>query len=250
MRPLRTSQPPTPTTAQSRNFPTAHRTTSSLSTPLPRSRMPVPPFLPPAPRTHHPEDSPQEGAKTLPLPTPESTTPRPQFPVPMARSISEPQGLSDLSGFAPHQMARGRSGGVSVNRGRSNRPRAATGSGSAIIAERLAGLPVPIGFAETYRGRSPGPRIGGLSGRPSPLGSTTDLRPLLPARSISNGLISPTPDVPTDVDQESNDGELVPSNAGAQEEGVVRQDLGIQGLFTGRRGRGRGRPGRGRAITH
>jgi hypothetical protein len=131
-----------------------------------------------------------------------------------------------------------------------NRPRAATGSTTA--AERLANLPTPLSFGEMRRGRSPGPRSAGLgSGRPSPLGLTP--RPLLPARSISNDLLN-TPDVPTDVDQESAESEVLPELAAqtevAEEEGVVRRDLGLRGVFPSRRGQRRGRPGRGRAITH
>jgi hypothetical protein len=133
-----------------------------------------------------------------------------------------------------------------------NRPRAATGATT--VAERSANLPTPLGFGETRRGRSPGPRSAGLgSGRPSPLGLTP--RPLLPARSISNDLLD-APDVPTDVDQESTDGdvvsEIVPKvqDEAAEEEGVVRRDLGLRGVFPSRRGQRRGRPGRGRAITH
>jgi hypothetical protein len=131
-----------------------------------------------------------------------------------------------------------------------NRPRAATGSTTA--AERLENLPTPLSFGETRRGRSPGPRSAGLgSGRPSPLGLTP--RPLLPARSISTDLLH-APDVPTDVDQESAESEvlpeLVPQTEAAEEEGVVRRDLGLRGVFPSRRGQRRGRPGRGRAITH
>lgn len=154
-----------------------------------------------------------------------------------------------MNQFAAHQIARGRSGSISVDRGRINRPRAATSTTTA--AERLANLPTPLSFGETMRGRSPGPRSAGLgSGRPSPLGAP---RPLLPARSISNDLLN-APDVPTDVDQESPDGEvtteMVHQAEVAEEEGVVRRDLGLRGVFPSRRGQRRGRPGRGRAITH
>jgi len=247
MRPLRTSQPPTPSTAHSRQFPVIRRSTSSTSTPLPKMRLPMPPFALSALETQ--ASSPErEGSRTQPLPTPVLN--HPSIPVSMARSISEPQGLSDMNQFAAHQIARGRSGSISVDRGRMNRPRAATGSTTA--AERLADLPTPLSFGETMRGRSPGPRSAGLgSGRPSPLGITP--RPLLPARSISNDLHN-APDVPTDVDQESPDGEvpteLVPQAEATEEEGVVRRDLGLRGIFPSRRGQRRGRPGRGRAITH
>jgi hypothetical protein len=130
------------------------------------------------------------------------------------------------------------------------RPRAATGTTAA--TGRLANLPTPLSFGEMRRGRSPGPRSAGLgSGRPSPLGLTP--RPLLPARSISNDPLN-APDVPTDVDQESPEGEvppeLVPQTQVEEEEGVVRRDLGLRGVFPSRRGQRRGRPGRGRAITH
>jgi hypothetical protein len=247
MRPLRTSQPPTPSTAHSRQFPIIQRSTSSTSTPLPKMRLPMPPFAFSTLDTR--DSSPErEGSKTQPLPTPVLT--RPPNPVPMARSVSEPQGLSDMNQFAAHQIARGRSGSISVHRGRMNRPRAATGTTTA--AERLANLPTPLSFGEMRRGRSPGPRSAGLgSGRPSPLGLTP--RPLLPARSISNDLLN-APDVPTDVDQESAESEvlpeLVPQTGVAEEEGVVRRDLGLRGVFPSRRGQRRGRPGRGRAITH
>lgn len=248
MKPIRNSQPPTPSTAHSRHFPTIQRSTSSTSTPLPRLRMPLPPFALSTLDTNDPSPH-REGAKTHPLPTPVSA--RPPNPVPMARSVSEPQGISDMNQFAAHQIARGRSGGISVDRGRMNRPRAATGSTTA--AERMINLPTPLGFGETRRGRSPGPRSAGLgSGRPSPLGLTP--RPLLSARSISNDLLN-APDVPTDVDQESNDGEVLPELVAqdevvAKDEGVVRRDLGLRGVFPSRRGHRRGRPGRGRAIAH
>jgi len=195
----------------------------------------------------------RQGSQTQPLPTPEAGSSRPPFPVQMARSVSEPQGISDMTGFAAHQMVRSRSGSISVTRGRPiNRPRAATGSTTAI--ERLANLPTRVSFSDTRRGRSPGPRSAGLgSGRPSPLGSAAEVRPILPARSISSGLLSPAPDVPIDVDQESTDGEVAvveEEAVVAGEEGVVRRDLGLRGLFPGQRGRRRGRAGRGRAIAH
>ena len=250
MRPLRTSQPPTPNTAHSRQFPVIQRSTSSTSNPLPKLRLPMPPFPFSTLTTQHSaHEAEREGAKTQPLPTPVLT--RPANPVPMARSVSEPQGISDMNQFAAHQIARGRSGGISVDRGRMNRPRAATGS--VIAAERLANLSIPLVSGETRRGRSPGPRSAGLgSGRPSPLGLNP--RPLLPARAISNDLLNAA-DVPTDVDQESTDGEIVepvlaPSQIEvAEEEGVVRRDLGLRGIFPNRRGQRRGRPGRGRATS-
>jgi hypothetical protein len=158
-----------------------------------------------------------------------------------------------MAEFSAYQMARTRSGSVSVTRGRPvNRPRAATGSTSAI--DRHVNLPSHVSFSDTRRGRSPGPRSAGIgSGRPSPLGSAADLRPVLPARSTSSGLLDTTPDVPIDVDQESTDGEMVAVEEEvvvAEEEGVVRRDLGLRGLFPGQRGRRRGRAGRGRAIAH
>ena len=41
-----------------------------------------------------------------------------------------------------------------------------------------------------------------------------------------------------------------PQAEAAEEEGVIRRDLGLRGVFPSRRGQRRGRPGRGRAITH
>lgn len=251
MRPLRTSQPPTPSTAHSRQVPTFQRSTSSTSTPLPKLRLPMPPFpFPTLDSQNSGDESGEAGAQTQPLPTPVLT--RAPGPVPMARSVSEPQGISDMNQFAAHQIARGRSGGISIDRGRMNRPRAATGSVTA--AERLVNLSTSVGFGETRRGRSPGPRSSGLiPGKPSSIAPLH--RPSFPTRSISTDLLNP-PDVPTDVDQESTDGEVTPDPESQaqqedmrEEEGVVRRDLGLRGVFPSRRGQRRGR-GRGRAMNH
>jgi hypothetical protein len=236
MRPVRTSQPPTPTTANSRQFEsTSKRPISSASTPLPRLAMPMP-FFSPITNT---------GAQIVPLPTPVPTfEPIPPSPFPMARSVSEPHGMN--LDFGAHQLGRGGSTTVVVQRGRrTTRPRAAT---SANLAEGRGLMITPVNI-EARRGRSPGPRSAGLgSGRPSFTRGGSATATFTVDRTISNNLTIAAPDVPVDVDQESPEGEsaVVPT----EEEGVVRRDLGLREGWPSRRGRGRGRPGRGRATTH
>lgn len=237
MRPIRSSQPPTPTTANSRHFATGSsqpRPPTSSSTTLPRLTMPMPSFFPIL----------NTGAQTVPLPTPVPLPdPQPVAAFQMARSVSEGQSLD----FGVHQLGRSGSGGIVVQRGRGTlRPRANT---SANIIDRSGLTLTPADPGAVRRGRSPGPRFPGL----------VPARPLndglgiigggsgsaIASRSLSGESFA-EPDVPTDVDHESNEGETVR----VEEDGVVRRDLRLRNGWPTRRGRGRGRPGRGRAVTH
>ena len=205
---MRTSQPPTPSTAQ---FDSMRRATSSSTTPVTRLVQPL--------------SSPEDGtaSRTHPLPTPVPFDRSPTQPPSMARSVSEPQALSDL-GFAAHQsqMARGRSGSISVVRGsRGGRPRSAT-----------VNLQQTTGFGESRRGRSPGSRPTTLrASNPNLLASASTVRP---SAGVGGEVLS------TDTAQEEDD----------QVGSVVRRDLGIGDMFRSSRGRGRGRPHRGRSTTH
>jgi hypothetical protein len=241
MRPIRSSQPPTPTTANSRHFASSSgitKTKNPSSSPTrPRLAMPIPSFSPIL----------NTGAQTVPLPTP-VLLPNPQSltRVPMARSVSEGQNLE----FGAHQLGRGGGGqgGIIVQRGRTTmRPRANT---SANLAQGTGLTLTPADFGVVRRGRSPGPRSAGLgSGRPPRsgigfFGGGSGSGSAIASKSLSGESVA-EPDVPVDVDQESSEGEAVR----AEEEGVVRRDLGLRDGWPTQRGRGRGRPGRGRAIT-
>lgn len=200
---VRTSQPPTPSTSR---FDTIRRTISSSTTPITRLIQPL--------------SSPEDGtsARTHPLPTPIPFDRSPPHPPSMARSVSEPQALSELGGFAAHQVARGRSGSISVMRGfRGGRPRSAT-----------VNLQQPTGFGEGRRGRSPG------------------FRPTALRASNPNFLAT----APVDRRQPGDTTGSADGDEDDQGGSLVRRDLGIGDMFRSGRGRGRGRPYRGRSTTH
>ena len=205
---VRTSQPTTPSTAR---FDSIRRPTSSANTPITRLIQPL----------SSPED--EISTRTHPLPTPIPFDKSPPNAPSMARSVSEPQGLSDLGGFAAHQMVRGRSGSISVNRGfRGGRPRSAT-----------VNLQHPTGFGEGRRGRSPGFRPTALrASNPNFLASASIDRH---AVGVGAGVETMTSSVPGEEDQGGS---------------MVRRDLGIGDMFRSGRGRGRGRPHRRRSTTH
>lgn len=211
---IRTSQPPTPSTS---GFGAIRPPNSTASSPIVRLMRPSP--------SGSPDD--HFRAQTHPLPTP-IDTPRAICPGPaaMGRSVSEPQSLSDLGGFGPHQVPR--DGVISVARGRrggGGRPRAATVS-----------LQPPNNLGDTRRGRSPGPRPSLLALRSSNSSSVG----LGTANQVAQ--TSSEPDV-----ERAEEGEAEVTQDGGE---AVRRDLGIRDLFRSRRGRGRGRPSRGRATTH
>lgn len=213
---VRTSQPPTPSTG---HFGSVRKATSSASTPV-VSRLLQP--------LSSPDD--QLAIQTHPLPTPISRT-APPSPRALARSISDPH-LIEIEGFGAHQVARSRTGSISVNRGgRPVRLRAATINNS---ARPILNLQPPTGFGDARRGRSPGPR-------PSPLGSA---KPSL--SHLNLGQHSAPSTVPPASESGSEDRQVSEN----RDSDVVRRDLGIRDMFRGSRGRGRARPGRGRSTTH
>lgn len=217
---VRTSQPTTPSTGR---FDSIRRPTSTATTPIARFMQAL----------NSPEE--ETAARTHPLPTPVPSD-VPLLPAPqMSRSVSEPQALSDLGGFAPHQMPRGRSGSISLVRGRGlARPRSAT-----------VNLQPPIGFGDGRRGRSPGPRL------PPLRASSSSLLGLAAAGRLRRGSTTASA---TDFRAAGESAETTSVNESEDGQGgsVVRRDLGIEDMFRSSRGRGRGRgrPNRGRATTH